>query len=63
MEYARDRVRYEELGMSLGILTGIAILQGTGSVFALLALTIIGTGLGLLVGRIRLAHPNWAEEE
>lgn len=63
MEYSQDHMTSQELGLSLGILMGIAALQSTGDVFALLTLTIIGSGLGMLVGRLIHSHRSWTEEE
>jgi hypothetical protein len=62
MEFSQDRMTSQELGLSLGILMGIAALQSTGSMIALFALTVVGAGLGLLIGRINPSHQSRAEE-
>jgi hypothetical protein len=63
MPYSRDLLTWEELGLCVGILMGITVLQSTGSVLALLALPFIGTVLGMVVARLSHSHPGWAEEE
>lgn len=66
MNYSSDKLGGNELGIYLGILVGIVMLQTTGQILGLAICPAIGFGLGALLDRITSQinlHQRWFEEE
>ncbi len=66
MQYSQDRLTGKELGMYVGILVGIVILQATGEILGLVVCPIVGFVLGMLVDRIAgqsNLRQEWSEDE
>lgn len=66
MRYSQDRLTGKELGMYVGILVSIVVLQATGEILGLVVCPIVGFVLGMLADRIA-DHSNlrqgWSEDE
>ena len=66
MEYT-NKLTGKELGVYLGILCGIALVQATGLILDLVVCSIIGFALGTWIDQVARTncphHNRWLEEE
>ncbi|MBI5033952.1 MAG: hypothetical protein HZB51_25815 [Chloroflexi bacterium] len=66
MYQSREMLTGKELGLYLGILSGIAVLQSSGQIAGLVICAIIGIAMGAVVDQITKRinlRLGWTEEE